>query len=151
MEEEWNVDDLCLYDKDKSYEILFNKLIVLKKEKRIAVIKNLDNATRKFIHEIARKCEINSQSVNKRGSKKNNVADLELNSEKELSPLPKYALKTNRKRKIMDNYIYHCCICSTDLSQENAMYNVFIGGPFCENCIRKNEELDCHKWETNSF
>jgi hypothetical protein len=147
--DEWNKTDLYMDDPLKRNEIIVSKLLELKNQKKTVVIKQLDNTSRKYIHTIAREYGIDTNSINKIGSVKKNIADLIISSEKELSPLPRYAQPPLQPKQIYKKreWTGSCRMCDTELDSYNALYNIFIGGPFCEDCTENDDELSGHKWE----
>jgi len=140
--EEWNKDDLCLDDQEKSKEILLKKLLDLKKQKKTVIIRNLDNIDRKFIHILAQKEDIYSRAINRKKNKNKitGIADLEISSEREIQPLlPRV------------NWKGECSVCSTNLTLDEAVFNWRLPYPFCEECVKNNEELSCYKWEKSIY
>lgn len=139
--EEWNKTDLCLDNKEKSKEIIISKLIELKDQKKNVIIKNLDNISRKFIHELVQKEKIHSRAINRR---KENIADLEISCE-----IFKYnGIKKPHWRKTWRG---ECSECSTELTIQEAIFNWRWSSPFCEECVENDEELNGLKWEKIDF
>ena len=133
--EEWNKDDLCLDDKEKSREILLEKLLDLKKQNKTVIIRNLDKSYRRLIDNTSKKEGFELRAINR----KNNIIDLEIK-------LREIQIKKPHWRKTWRG---ECNECGTELTITQALFNVHIRGPFCEECVENDEELSAHKWEKN--
>jgi len=126
---------LCLENRTLTEKIIQN---FKNKNTKIVLIKNLDNKERKLIHIISEKYGLTTKTVNRRA---NDIADLELSS------IDLKNKKISKKNKYKNNWTGNCNICDELLLSDEALYNVFIGGPYCEDCVENDEELNCHKWE----
>jgi LPS O-antigen subunit length determinant protein (WzzB/FepE family) len=135
--EEWNKDDICLDNKEISNKIILSKLIEIKEQKKNIVIKNIDNISRKFIHEIVQKEKMHSRAINRR---KENIADLEISYE-----IFKY--KDIKKPYWRKTWRGECSECSTELTIQEAIFNWRWSSPYCEECVENDEDLNGLKWE----
>jgi len=81
------------------------------------------------------KKEFFSQAINR---KKEDIADLKLSSEIKFVGSNK---KYNKKKSCND--------CGRQLDSSDALYNVFMGGPYCDDCVECDEEMSGHKWENS--